>query len=85
MTEPTRLETPIVALVQLTRILADRYPTDAVLGVGVAEIIEGTRTLLVGDWGSRLDRGKLDEALSDAARVISYCLDHSRFGCTDDG
>lgn len=63
--------------------LSVRYANDNVLRDGVAQLILGTRTLLVADWGDRLDMGLIDALLVIHATRLRFCLDHERFedGC----
>jgi hypothetical protein len=76
---PSYQERPLAQLVGIIGELSQRYATDQVCRVGVADLITGTRELLVGSFGDRLDMGRIDQHLGDCAARIQFCLDHERF------
>lgn len=83
MANPNDLERPYVAVVDAIEDLSNQIGCDNVLSPGIAELIEGVRTLLNGDLGNRLDKGTIDGLLHRAAFRIGYCMDHSEFdSCT---
>lgn len=76
---PTGDELLLVALLHVIDVLSKRYASDHVLRAGVADLLTGTRTLLNGQWGDRLDMGSCDSELVKAADRISFNMDVEEF------
>lgn len=77
--DPTPEEAPLVWALDALTLAVERWPSDYVLRVGLAQWIEGVRHLLVAPWGPRLDMGSCDAVLCQLARRLGYNLDRSRF------
>lgn len=77
--DPNQAELPLVALVKLTDLMANRFGDDGVLREGVAHLILGAQDLLAGPWGDRLDMGTVDSWLLAIAERISYDRDVQEF------
>ena len=77
--EPTPTEASLISLMAAIEATVSRWANDYVLRDGIADLIVGTRQLLNGEWGDRLDMGTVDADLISLAARMDYCLDHEAF------